>query len=70
MIIEHAKRDTPPPEIASLALTRTGDGTILLTLPGGVNAVIETDAPLDDQTLARLRAFREIISARRIELEP
>ncbi|HEX6624500.1 MAG TPA: phosphoglycerate dehydrogenase [Pyrinomonadaceae bacterium] len=37
---------------------------------GEAIAVIETDAPLDDATLARLRSFREIISARRIELEP
>ncbi|HVF51315.1 MAG TPA: phosphoglycerate dehydrogenase [Pyrinomonadaceae bacterium] len=36
---------------------------------GEAMAVIETDAPLDDATLAELRSFPEVISARRIELE-
>ncbi len=37
---------------------------------GEAIAVIETDAPLDEATLAELRSFEQIISARRIELEP
>jgi hypothetical protein len=32
-------------------------------------AVIETDAPLDDETLDELQAFEHILSARRIALE-
>jgi hypothetical protein len=31
-------------------------------------AVIEVDAPLDDQSLAEIRSFGPIISARQIEL--
>jgi len=36
---------------------------------GEAMAVIETDAPLDDETLAELQAFEQIVSARRIVLE-
>ncbi|HEY1403258.1 MAG TPA: ACT domain-containing protein, partial [Pyrinomonadaceae bacterium] len=36
---------------------------------GEAMAVIETDAPLDDETLGELQAFEHIISARRIMLE-
>ncbi|HYO63229.1 MAG TPA: phosphoglycerate dehydrogenase [Pyrinomonadaceae bacterium] len=36
---------------------------------GEAIAVIEIDTPLDDATLAHLRSFPEVISARRIELE-
>jgi hypothetical protein len=32
-------------------------------------SVIEIDAPLDDATLAELRSFEQVISARQIELE-
>jgi hypothetical protein len=32
-------------------------------------AVIETDAPLDDETLGELQTFEHIVSARRIVLE-
>ncbi len=35
---------------------------------GEAMAVIETDAPLEDQTLTELRALEQIIAARRIEL--
>jgi D-3-phosphoglycerate dehydrogenase len=36
---------------------------------GEAMAVIEIDAPLDDATLAELRSFEQVISARQIELE-
>lgn len=36
---------------------------------GEAMAVIEADAPLDEATLAELRSFPEVISARRIQLE-
>jgi len=36
---------------------------------GEAMAVIETDAPLDDQTLEELQTFEQIVSARRIVLE-
>ncbi|MCA1591458.1 MAG: phosphoglycerate dehydrogenase [Acidobacteria bacterium] len=36
---------------------------------GEAIAVIETDAPLDDATLAELRSFEQVISARQIELD-
>jgi len=36
---------------------------------GEAISVIETDAPLDDQTLAELRSFEQVISARQIDLE-
>jgi D-3-phosphoglycerate dehydrogenase len=36
---------------------------------GEAMAVIETDAPLDDETLGELQAFEHIVSARRIVLE-
>jgi D-3-phosphoglycerate dehydrogenase len=36
---------------------------------GEAMAVIETDAPLDDETLAELQAFEQIVSARRIVLK-
>jgi D-3-phosphoglycerate dehydrogenase / 2-oxoglutarate reductase len=36
---------------------------------GEAMAVIEADAPLDEDTLAELRSFPEVISARRIQLE-
>lgn len=37
---------------------------------GEAIAVIETDMPVDDETLEELRSFEQIISARLIELEP
>jgi D-3-phosphoglycerate dehydrogenase len=36
---------------------------------GEAISVIETDAPLDDETLERLRSIEQIISTRQIELE-
>lgn len=37
---------------------------------GDAIAVVETDAPLDDGTLSAIRSIEQVISARRIELEP
>jgi D-3-phosphoglycerate dehydrogenase len=37
---------------------------------GDAIAVIETDAPLDDGTLSAIRSIEQVISARRIDLEP
>ena len=36
---------------------------------GEAIAIVETDTPLDDETLAELRSFEQVLSARRIELD-